>query len=104
MGGLYTWLYRCAAEAARTAQERGAKLKIEISHAEQRKSEAEAALELANSALSRHDRFDPIIGDDHQCPYCWITNGVRSKIVPIPSDTDVDWFRCKTCHTEISTE
>ena len=66
--------------------------------------EAEAALELAQSALARHDRFDPIIGDDHQCPVCWVTDGVRSKIVPILSDTAVDWFRCKTCHTEISTE
>ena len=104
MGGLYTWLYRRAAEAARTAQERGAELKIEISDAEQRKSQAQSALELANSASARLDHFDPVIGDDHQCPNCWVIDGVRSKIVPIPSDTDVDWFRCKTCHTEISTE
>ncbi len=104
MSDLYTWLFRRAAEAARAAQERGAQLKIEILDAEQRKSEAEAALELANSALVRLDRFDPIIGDNHQCPYCWVTNGVRSKIAPIPSDTAVDWFRCETCHTEISTE
>ena len=104
MSGLYVWLYRRAAEAARAAQDRGVGLKKEILDAEQRKAEAEAALELAQSALARHDRFDPIIGDDHQCPVCWVTDGVRSKIVPIPSDTAVDWFRCKTCHTEISTE
>ncbi len=104
MGDLYTWLFRRAAEAARAAQERGAELKIEILEAEQHKSEAEVALQLANAAIVRLDRFDPIIGDDHQCPNCWVTDGIRSKIVPIPSDTAVDWFRCVTCHTEISTE
>ena len=104
MGDLYTRLFRRAAEAARAAQERGAALKIEILEVEQRKSEAEAALALANSAIVRLDRFDPVIGDDYQCPHCWVTDGIRSKIVPIPSNTAVDWFRCVTCHTEISTE
>jgi hypothetical protein len=104
MRELYKALFRRAADATREAQARAEHLKREILDAERRKGETESALRFAQSAVDRVDRFDPEIGGDLQCPDCWINNGVRSKLVSIPSDSEIDWFRCETCHQKLSTE
>jgi hypothetical protein len=102
MNGPDTWLIRHAQKSALIAQERGARLKQQISDAKQRKAEAEAEYRFARSAPGRFDRFEPVISGIYQCPECWILREIRADLTPIDGEADADWFRCKTCHFEFS--
>ncbi len=104
MSNFHSWLFRYACDAVSPEQKRINILREKLLEAEQIKAHAETELKLRSAAVDRLDQFDPIIGGSHQCPHCWITNGVRSDLLPFDSDTGVDWFRCKTCHTEMSDE
>ena len=80
MNGLHAWLWRHAYEAAKDAQQRAQHLKEKVLEAEQprprrsrragTKARAEAALQLAQSAVERLDYFDPVIHRELQCPDC----------------------------------
>ena len=59
-----------------------------------------AKLKLAKAAVDRRDDFQPIIGSHYQCPYCWINDGTRASLTPIPDDM----FRCEECDRKISDE
>lgn len=97
-------LLREAQHAAETARGKCESLHQEILDLEQRKAEKQAALELARTAVQRFDSFEPDIDGNLRCPDCWVSRGVESTLIPIPSDTSDDLFRCKTCHLEISIE
>lgn len=102
MAGFYRCLFRRAREVAEAAAQQTERLKKEIEAAEKRKAEIEAEFELAKLAVDRLDGFEPEIGGDPQCPDCWVSRGVRSRMIPIPSETGTDWFRCRTCGQEIA--
>jgi len=104
MAPFHRGFFRRAQEMAQAAQSQTERLQQEIADAERRKADAEAALELARSAIYRFDHFDPLFGGDFQCPDCWVSRGVHASMIPIPSDTGADWFRCKTCGLELSTD
>ncbi len=104
MSNLHSWLFRYACDAVNPAQQRIEVLNEIILKAEQAKEHAESELKLRSSAVERLSKYDPIIGDKHQCPQCWITNGVRSDLLPIDSANGVNRFRCWNCHTEMSDE
>lgn len=104
MSGLHAWLFRIANEATSREQKRAERLRAEIFEAEKRKAKAQAELEIAQSASGRLDAFAPVLGGYEQCPLCWIERGIQSNLKPIDSETSVDWFRCETCHREMSKE
>lgn len=97
----YKSLIRRANEAATAAQDTTARLQREISELKERMTQAQAELEVSKSAVNRLDGFEPDFDGDLQCPGCWVSRGTRSRMIPIPSNTHVDWFRCKTCHLEL---
>jgi hypothetical protein len=104
MNGLHAWLWRHAHETAEAAQRRAQHLQEKVLEAEQLKARAEAALQLAQSAVGRLDYFEPVIHRELQCPDCWVARGVHSKLKPVPSDTKDDKFKCESCHQEFSPE
>jgi len=77
------------------------KLLKEIDEAKRKLLVAEARLKNMNSMIDRLPHFKPVIKDEHQCPDCWINNEVRSDLKPIPSESSIDLFRCKTCSVEL---
>ena len=72
----------------------------EVSEAQKRLADLAAKLELAKTAVDRRDDFQPLIGGHYQCPYCWINDGTRASLTPIPDDM----FRCEECDRKISDE
>jgi hypothetical protein len=72
----------------------------EVSEAQKRLDDLAAKLELAKTAVERRDHFEPRIGGHYQCPYCWINDGARASLTPIPDDM----FRCEECDRTISDE
>jgi hypothetical protein len=104
MNGLHAWLWRRAHETARASQQRAQHLKEKVLEAEQLKARAEAALQLAQSAVGRLDYFEPVIHREPQCPDCWVARGIHAKLKPIRGGTETDLFACESCHQEFSTE
>jgi hypothetical protein len=95
-------LVKLAADLARAALNRIDAIRNELADAERRKAKAEDKLERAQSAGGRIDSFEPqSSGGIYQCPHCWIDEGIHSDLNPIPSDTNFDWFRCKTCGRKV---
>lgn len=44
------------------------------------------------------DAYQPKVGTDYLCPNCWIKDGQRSTLTPIPFErADEDIMRCPTC-------
>jgi len=101
-GSFIVQLQQLAADIAHVAQSRIEHLKKEIEEAEQLKAKAQAELEMAKSAASQVDAFEPEFGGDYQCPYCWVRRDTRSALRPIPSsESNVDRFRCVSCDAEV---
>jgi hypothetical protein len=98
-------LSQLAADAAHVAQSRIEHLRAEIKKAEETKAGAQAELDMAKSAASQVDSFQPEQGGNYQCPYCWVQRDVRSNLKPISSaESNVDRFRCENCDTEVAIE
>jgi len=72
----------------------------EVSEAQKRLDDLAAKLKSAKAAVDRRNDFQPIIGSHYQCPYCWINDGTRASLTPIPDDM----FQCEECDRKISDE
>ena len=64
------------------------------------------ALDLAEfesdpTVRNRGATYEPKIGADYQCPYCWVLDGVHTALVTVASKTDDDRWRCKVRHGDI---
>ena len=57
----------------------------EVSEAQKRLDDLAAKLKLAKAAVDRRDDFQPLIGSNYQCPYCWINDGTRAPLALIPT-------------------
>ena len=57
-----------------------------------------------NVGLQRLHRFQPQIGEDFQCPRCWIEHERRSNLTPVSAGRAQreDFFRCGDCGFEFS--
>lgn len=64
--------------------------------------EKEAQSEAASMAFERSHNFAPTLGPDFACPECWVRHGRQVAIVPIPSETNDDLFRCRECETHFT--
>jgi hypothetical protein len=62
----------------------------------------EAALEASIDAIERSFHFQPTLRGDFQCPVCWTANGQHVSLIPLPSDSGVDNFKCPECHEPFS--
>ena len=101
-GAFPVQLKQLATDVAHVAQSRIEHLKKEIQEAEQLRFKAQAELDMAKSAASQVDTFEPEVGGDYQCPYCWVRRDTRSALKPIASsESNVDRFRCVTCDAEV---
>lgn len=61
-----------------------------------------AQFEATDLAIDRLNSFRVTIDGEYQCPRCWIAQGVSAPLIPQPSDTSQDWFKCRVCHHEFS--
>ena len=87
-----------AAEAVRGLQSQSRRWEAELLRLEKRKAEIEAKLEAARRAQQRFFDYRPRIGRGFQCPRCWIRNGVRATLAPVPDEQDI--MRCHTCEAD----
>jgi hypothetical protein len=81
--------------AARTLQGPASMLRRELRELEKRKAEIEARLAAAERSHGRLASFQPLVGRDYQCPRCWVRDGARSVLSPIPGTATHDIMRCR---------
>ena len=43
----------------------------------------------------------PPSGSEYPCPRCFVIDGLARETTPVPSDSEVDIFRCSHCELEI---
>ena len=43
----------------------------------------------------------PPSGSEYPCPRCFVIDGLARETKPVPSDSEVDIFRCSHCELEI---
>ena len=84
----------------------------------EKKAELEAQLRSLDAELAspvdtdrRLAAFQPKIGDDLQCPYCWIYDGAQRPLSAMGRGAEdahiaaeVDLFRCHSCNNPFSSE
>jgi hypothetical protein len=66
-------------------------------------AEAEARLASLRLVSERLKSFQARIGNDYSCLRCWIDNEITSRLTPIGSENDENWWRCSTCRAEFVT-
>lgn len=82
-------------------RERARNLKKALQDLELKATETKAHLHATDLAIERLDSFHPDIGGELQCPACWVAHGNNSPLVPQPSETASDWFKCGVCGFEL---
>lgn len=67
-----------------------------------RLAELDEALELAISAASRAQTFDPRDRIQPECPRCWVVKGIVNRLRNIPGTDTHDVWRCSdgTCRPD----
>jgi uncharacterized small protein (DUF1192 family)/DNA-directed RNA polymerase subunit RPC12/RpoP len=98
--GVFEQLKQAAIEIADRLEARVSQLDREIAGLEQERAKKQAERDLASRAPQRLANFPVQVGSDYLCPRCWIEEGKRSPIAPIPSETRDDIFRCPLCSYE----
>ncbi len=75
-------------EEERAIQERLSQLHLQMKH--------------VSLSLERLGNYQPALGADFSCPYCWITAGQVSRLFNRESSDDHDIFRCSICNHSIA--
>jgi hypothetical protein len=91
-----------AADIAQALHYKAARLNEDYLIVESRAAHLKAERDKANLAPKRLANFQVMIGDDYQCPRCWIEHERESALSVAPSDGPDDILRCRECHYEIS--
>jgi len=91
-----------ATELASHLKTRYASLQRELAQIEAQRAAIEQQLKTAGLAAQRLHRFQPQIGEDFQCPRCWIERERRSILTPVSTGRAQreDFFRCGDCGFE----
>jgi hypothetical protein len=92
-----------ANETAARVQKRATYLHNEYLEAEKFAAAKKAEFDFANLAPDRVASFQPEIGGQLQCPFCWIEKGIKSAFRPVHTGTRDDVFRCQNRHEHILT-
>jgi hypothetical protein len=74
----------------------------ELEKIKRREAAIKAQLDAANLCDDRLSNFQSDNGRDFFCPRCWVQSGKQSKLTTIPSETDEDSLRCRTCNSKFS--
>ncbi len=53
------------------------------------------------SKINTHINSYPPPESEYPCPACWMVDSVSREMKPVPSDSEVDIFRCSHCGLEI---
>jgi len=99
---ILTELKQAAVEVANNLQQRRSGLEAKKQNLETQLAQVQAQLDASSLPYQRVANFQPQIGADFQCPSCWVQNECRSALMPVPSETDDDILRCRTCHQDFS--
>jgi hypothetical protein len=89
-----------AQEIGEELQSRRSVLDAELLRVEAHAREIRAELGSMDLARERLSSFQVQIGEQYQCPNCWVRDEAQSVLVPIPPDAKDDYFRCETCGCE----
>lgn len=60
----------------------------------------EKRIESVIAAPTRVESYEPFKDGEPQCPVCWVKDGIESRLRPIDSPDQDDWFRCGRCGYE----
>jgi len=97
-----TVLKQTAIHIAKVLESRDLPLHQEIKNAEDKIEHLKLLLE-ASGARQRSLDFSPTIGNNLQCPECWVRSGDSSLLTPIPTDpNEDDKFYCAACFNYFS--
>jgi hypothetical protein len=72
-----------------------------MAEATQAVAEAQAEIKSAQRVIWRADNYRPTIGDDFQCPACWLKDERSSRLKQI-GDPGAGIYQCEACHSEYS--
>ena len=89
-----------AQEIGEELQSRRSALDAELLRLEAHARDIRAELGSMDLARERLSSFQVQIGEQYQCPNCWVRHEAQSVLVPTPSDAKDDYFRCETCGCE----
>lgn len=73
----------------------------QLAEAKKHVAKIEKECDAARGAPERLSNFLIQLGSDYLCPRCWIEEGRRSPLNPVPSNTREDLLRCGLCQFEL---
>jgi hypothetical protein len=82
---------------ARAMEGRVQGLEQELREVEERKAELERQLRATRGSPNRLANYQPRIGQDFQCPRCWIENEFRVRLSTVPGTDEIDIMHCHNC-------
>jgi len=98
--GFATEIWRQLQEEKQQRAQRYRDLEAQQREIEAQQREIDEQLPSLQAALLRADKPIP----KGCCPQCWIRDGEKIELTPIPSGDEDDLFRCHTCGTEFFVE
>jgi hypothetical protein len=105
MGDFADWLKKVRRyDSLNFFHQRKLDLRKEIAALELEMFQKKAALAASEAAIKRFNDYVPTVSGDYQCPDCWLASGTHAALIPIPSNSNDDQFRCSNCsgHFEFS--
>ncbi len=90
-------LEQLAMKEADSLKQYEARIEEEVLKLEEQKATLIARRNAARLGSQRLLNFEPALGENFQCPRCWIHDEIRSALTPIPGTSHKDLFRCQTC-------
>ncbi len=73
----------------------------QLSEAKKHVAKIQNECDAARGVPERLSNFPIELGSDYLCPRCWIEEGRRSLLNPVPSNTREDLLRCSLCQFEL---
>jgi len=95
-------LIQAAGEIADGLKNRKASLERDLAALDARAAELERQLSVVGNVDNRFASYEPKVGNELQCPKCWMKHGQRGTITPTPGTNKEDHFRCNRCDTEFA--
>jgi hypothetical protein len=93
-------LFECAQQYRDDNSVRKAIVQEEIADLKAQIVKKQEELEAINSSQRSFANFQGKIGDNYQCPRCWMFDGILAWLSPVHSNTPLDFFSCNKCGTD----
>lgn len=93
-------LISAAEDIASKAHRRVRALEAELTDTPHHKEHVEAALREAKLTDERLSNYQARTDRNYQCPRCWVRDGARFKVRPVPSSSANDVLRCDRCGSD----